>query len=410
LPIAYFTTLFPKLSESFVLNEVVQLRRRGLDIRVVSFDASRRLERKRHDIAAELGDVEYTVDGRPWRHLRALCYWLVRRPLGVCRLVLANWRRPVIRGDGRVARFANALVAARAVKTWGASHIHSHWSYPTDVAALVQHLVRTTRSATLHAHDIFEDLQLYAEASHPVAERVRDLDFVITCTKHNQDIVREQLPAALHDAVHFSYHGLDTSQFVPREQPADGEAFVIATVGRMVPYKGFDRIVQAVAIVRERGLDVRALIAGSHGSLTPVVHDLIEKLDLAGAVTVLGEVTQAEVVDLLAQSHVFVNHSDPNGEYGVANVIVEAMSSGLPVIVTRRPHVNEYVVDGENGLVVEFGDVDALADAIMRLAGDPELRRRLGAAARRTAVDAFDISQTVQPLHDLLRARAHAGG
>ena len=400
--IAYYVTLFPKLSESFVLNEVVELRRRGLDIRVISFDSSHRLEQKRHGISDETGEVFYTSDARPWRPVGALLWWLGRRPGAVLSLWRANKNAPVIRGDSRLGRLANVLVAAREVRRSGAVHIHSHWSYPTDAASLTQVLTSTSRSATLHAHDIFEDLDLYEKAGQPTSARIGPLIFVITCTHHNQMIVRARLSSDLHSRIHAAYHGLDPRFFAPPSRVAPSAPLRLVSVGRLVPYKGFDLIVRALGELVSRGTEARLVIAGSDGSLTPVVTALVEDLRLGDRVELRGGVTQAEVAQLLAEADLFVNHSDPVGEYGVANVIVEAMSSGLPVVVTRRPQVEEYLEDGVNGVLVEHGDLEGVVEALQRLANDPDLRARLGAAARVTATERFDISRTAEGLRRLL--------
>ena len=129
--IAYLLNRFPKLSETFVLNEVVNLQLAGLDILPISLERSSKLEQARHPAAGRLrGPVLYPADGFPLAHARATLDWLLRRPLALARLVVAHHRLPAPRGESRAARLAIAVRTGTLLRRHEIEHLHAHSSYP----------------------------------------------------------------------------------------------------------------------------------------------------------------------------------------------------------------------------------------------------------------------------------------
>jgi glycosyltransferase involved in cell wall biosynthesis len=273
------------------------------------------------------------------------------------------------------------------------------------VAYLLEPLLGVTVSLTAHAHDIYEDIPLYAERGLAYSRRTEHTRFIVTCTATNFDYVRALLPVGRRDRVHLVYHGLDLSEFSPNGiEPV--EPPLILTVGRAVWCKGFDVVVDAARILRDRGTSFRCAIAGPPGPETERVERLIADHDLRDHVQLVGPQRQDELRDLYRQATVFANASWPNGEFGVANVIVEALASGLPVVATDRPHVREYVEDGVSGLLVQPGNAEELAENLDRILGDSELRARLAYEGRRVAERVFDIRNATESLVRLFRAEA----
>lgn len=402
--IAYLLNLFPKVSETFVLNEVVNLQRAGFDILPISLDRSSKLERVRHPAAARLRPRPvYPADGFPLAHARATLEWLLRRPLGLARLVVANYRLPAPRGESRAARLAIAVRTGTIVARNGIDHLHAHWSYPADIAYLLAPLLGVSTSFTAHAHDVYEDIPLYEERGLPYASRVEQARFVVTCTSTNFDHVRSLLPARLRDRVHLVYHGLDVSEFVPNgDRPADPP--LIVTVGRQVWCKGFDVVVDAARILRDRGASFRCAIVGPPGPETARLETMIAGHGLRGHVEIVGPRRQDELRDLYRHATVLANASRPEGEFGVANVIVEALASGLPVVATDRPQVREYIRHGTSGLLVRPGDAEELAEILGRVLDDPDLRVSLAREGRRLAERVFDIREATDSLARLFRS------
>ena len=406
-PVAYLLTLFPKLSETFVLNEVVNLQRAGLPIVPVSLARSSDLETTTHAAVGLLRTAPvYAADGFPLAHIGATLDWLLRRPAKLFRLVLANQRHPAPRGESRGGRLALALVVGALLEREGIRRVHAHWSYPADIAHLLAPLLGLSVSLSAHAHDIYEDIDLYEEAGLLYATRVARVDFVATCTATNAAYVKERLPAELRGRVVHVYHGLDLNAFaVPSDQI---RAPHVISVGRQVWCKGFDVVIQAAALVRDRGLEFTCSLVGPPGPETPRLASRIRELRLEPSVQLVGPLTQEELRSLLQRSTVLVNASWPHGEWGVANVIVEAMASGVPVIASDRPQVREYLVHGENGLLTRAGDVEELADAIELLLTEPLLRTRLAAKGRSSVERLFDIERATSTLVGLFGAGRRA--
>jgi glycosyltransferase involved in cell wall biosynthesis len=169
----------------------------------------------------------------------------------------------------------------------------------------------------------------------------------------------------------------------PRGPAASRERPLIVAVGRLKAPKDFLTLVRALAKLVPDSFD--AVIVGDGPDRT-LLEDEIARLDLAGRVRLAGE--RRDVPELLAAADVFALSSSSEG---MPVSVLEAMAAGLPVVASRVGGVPEQVVDGETGLLVDAGDVEDLAEALARLVGDGELRRRLGAAGRARAEAAFDL-------------------
>jgi glycosyltransferase involved in cell wall biosynthesis len=406
--IAYLLNLFPKLSETFVLNEVVNLQRAGLDILPISLVRSTKLEGERHSAAGRLRhQTVYAVDGFPVAHARATLDWLLRRPFKLARLIVANHRLPTPYGESRAARLAIAVRTGTLVARHGIEHLHAHWSYPADVAYLLAPLLDVTVSLTAHAHDIYEDIPLYEQLGLPYVRRAEQARFIVTCTSTNFDHIRSLLPHSLRDRVQLVYHGLDISEFAPNGVvPVDPP--LIVTVGRQVWYKGFDVVIGAARILQAQGRRFRCAIVGPPGPETEYLDRLIADYGLREHVQLLGPRRQDELRELYREATVFANASWPAGELGVANVIVEALASGLPVVATNRPHVREYVEPGVSALLVEAGDPAELAQSLGRVLDDAELRAGLAREGHRVVDRVFDIRDATESLVALFRSKAAA--
>lgn len=404
--IGYLLTLFPKLSESFVLNEVVWLKRRDVfEIIPISFSRSDQLEGKSHAAAKELGEtIVYVGDAFPWGHVGAMAYWAVRRPLGLAKMFVQNWRHPAPYGESKLGRFSMAAYAAMIVHRHRITHLHAHWSYPGDIAFFLKRFLGVTYSFTAHAHDIFEDVSLYGERGFSWADRTVSAEFVVACTEYNRECLKDLCASDQWSKLHRAYHGLDTERFSPainRETKGASHTSTLISVGRFVHYKGFDVIVRACERLYRQGYSFSCLLVGSKGSQTEVIERQIKESGLEGIVQVLGPKTHEELIELFHEADIYVNASNPNGEYGVANVIVEGMAMGLPTIATVRPQVTEYIESGVNGILLPYGDDAALASTIAALLDDSALGRRLAEAGRATAVQHFNIEATTDLLQDL---------
>jgi glycosyltransferase involved in cell wall biosynthesis len=168
--------------------------------------------------------------------------------------------------------------------------------------------------------------------------------------------------------------------------------FVIGAVGRLSREKGFSFLIRALGRLVDQSIDAELWIAGE-GPQRASLESLASNLGLRDRVQLLGH--RDDVIDLYHGMDAFVVSS---AREGLPNVLLEAMALELPVVATRVAGVPDLIRDGENGLLVDPGSTEALADALRRLAENSGLRRRLGEAARRTVEDSHDFKKRMETI------------
>jgi glycosyltransferase involved in cell wall biosynthesis len=271
------------------------------------------------------------------------------------------------------------------------THIHAHFAHrTTTVTWWAAHLLNLPFSFTGHAKDIYQTDQ---NPHGLLARKMRAAKFVVTCTDANRMHLEAIEPDA---AVHVMYHGLNADfarllADAPQVEPGDG--LRIISVGRLVGKKGFDVLVDAIALLIERGVDATAAIAGESGDQETAIRRRVTTSGLDGRIEFLGTLSQAELFAEYRRSSVFAlacRITDDGDRDGIPNVLMEAMAAGLPVVSTSVSGIPELVDEGVNGLLVPPDDAEALADALWRLAKDPALSHRLGRAGAATIAEHFD--------------------
>src|SRR5262249_11238888 len=239
-------------------------------------------------------------------------------------------------------------------------------------------------------------------------------EFVAAETDYSRDLLRQRCPDSA-AKIHRVYNGIDLERFLaPRVEtarPRHGEQALvaphrprIASVGRLVAFKGFDDLIDACAKLARRRIDFVCDIIGD-GPLRETLQAKIEQLDLASRVNLPGSLSQGAVLEKLQAADIFAlaSTTDTQGATDVfPTVILEAMASARPVVSTRLAGIPELVVDRQTGMLVGPGDSTALAQALEPLLRDPELRSRLGDAGRARIEQHFRIEQTVAPLMEML--------
>ena len=182
-----------------------------------------------------------------------------------------------------------------------------------------------------------------------------------------------------------------------KEFPILKNKLKLIAVGRLVPLKGFDILVRAVAEIVNQGLDdLLVLIIGGErgeGEERMRLEDLIRDLEVESYVKLLG--LRHDVMGLMRASDIFVI---PSRYEGLSIAMIEAMACGLPIIASEAPGLRDYVKNGENGLVFPLEDYKTLAEQILRLANDEKLRVRLSRGARECFEREYDMRRNVKPL------------
>lgn len=341
--VAYVLNVFPKVSETFIVGELAQLRRSGVEVLILSLRAP--AEEARRGVVPEAGLVERAVyDPKAFRAaLRAF--------------------RPQI--------------------------IHAHFA--TEPAAAAMELASQLRvpfTFTAHGYDV------YRRPPADFGARAAAAAAVVTVSEANARTIAETFGVRA-GHVHVIPCGIDTAAFRPNGARA-GPPHVVC-VARLSPVKNIELLLEACAALTRRGLDLRCAIVGD-GRERESLEALWRRLGLEGVVTFLGSRSQREVLSWWQRASVAVLTSTSEG---APVSLMEAASCGVPAVATAVGGVPELVEDGVTGVLVRSGDANALASALERLLLDPGLAARLGRAAQRRAQDRFDVRRQVAHLHRL---------
>mgnify|MGYP000406843622 CR=1 FL=1 len=396
---------YPRLSETFIAQEIAGLQDRGLGQLIVSLRQPG--ETKVHPVhrkitAPVLYLPEYLKDD-PARVKRGREF--AERQPGFAeaeKLFQADLARD--HTANRYRRFGQACVLAAELPkdvTW----LHTHYLHtPASVARYAAAILDLGWSFSAHAKDI------WTSEAWELAEKLESSAFGVTCTATNLDYLRSL--AKQPKKVELVYHGLDLSGIAPpKREPHDASRpFRIVSVGRAVEKKGYADLVRALARLKDRNWHFDHV---GGGTLAKKLKDQADKAGIGGRTTWHGSRERGEVFDLLANADLFVLPSriaKSGDRDGLPNVLMEAQAHRLPVVSTRVSAIPELVTDGETGLLVEERDPKALAEAIARLMDDPALALRLAEAGERRVREKFSpepgLDRVATLLGDAVRAEA----
>jgi glycosyltransferase involved in cell wall biosynthesis len=418
--IGYIIRSYPRLSQTFIMHEILALEEIGVGLSLFPITdphepvvqaqaATVRAPVEYLEVATRRGRAAALAD-----HLRAALAAPIRY-VKTLRYVL--WNRELDEGYTTASRWeclAEALYLVRLLRRSarrGApiDHLHAHFAHdPTLIGLLVQKLTGISFSFTAHARDLF---QIPRTA---LAERIAAASAVITCCGANLDYLHESAPADARGKIRLIHHGVDLRGFQPttdhrppttdvpqsKIQNPKSKIPLIMSVGRLVEKKGFPDLLRACALLKERGYHFRCAIYGE-GPLRGELAAQIAQHGLGDMVALPGAVAQSELVPVFQRTSVFALTpfvTEDGDRDGVPNVLVEAMACGVPVVATAISGIPELVVHEQNGLLVAPHDPTAIADALAALLDDDAHRAQLGAAARSTVVEHFDLRAAAREL------------
>ncbi|MGW7194910.1 glycosyltransferase family 4 protein [Streptomyces chryseus] len=234
----------------------------------------------------------------------------------------------------------------------------------------------------------------------------RRLPSVLTVSGSSQEEIVEHL-GVRRDRVRVVHIGADTGLWSPDPSVAEIPGRIVTTSSADVPLKGLVHLVEALAKLRTERPDAHLVVVGKRAEDGPVAQ-AIERYGLQGAVEFVKGISDQELVDLVRGAQV---SCVPSLYEGFSLPAAEAMATGTPLVATTGGAIPEVAgTDGETCLAVPPGDAGALAAALGRLLGDPELRRRLGAAGRARVLERFTWAKAAQGTADLYRERIAAHG
>ena len=392
---------FPARTETFILYEILAMERLGVSPEIFPLFGAR----GGHDHPRGEPLVRRARYCRPLRLLWANLVWAWTAPRRYARA----WGRALWGNRGSPHFLLRALLVvpraaemARAMVALGIEHVHAHWAtHPTLAAWIVQELAGIPYSFTAHAHDLYVDQTM-------LREKLSRATFAVTISEFNRRLMAERFGEALAGKVGVVRCGVDSTVFRPSTGARTPGPLRLLCVAALRDYKGHRFLVEACRLLERRGVSYEARFVGEgeeHGRIS----EAIANAGLQARVRLLGYQPQHVVSELLRDADVVVLPSVVTGEgmmEGIPVSLMEALATGKPVVATAVSGVAELVRHEETGLLVPQRDPTALADALERLAREPALGARLGAAGQAWVREAFDLNKNAARLRDMLMARS----
>jgi len=397
--IGYVVKMFPRLSETFILNEVLEMEQQGLRLRI--FSLKRPVDAVVHaQVAAVRSPITYLPEKiyqAPWRTAQAHCHVWRHHRATWCRTLRHALQR--VRAENDYAGLLAFCQACWIIREMGGiGHLHAHYAnVPAKVALLVHRLTGISYSITTHAKDIFQSDPFASPKLHERFSRAR---FIVANSRFSAEHIAARLGSR--ERIRTLYNGLDLSAF-PQRTGAPPEPLILS-VGRLVEKKGFPTLIAACRLLKERGVTFRLELVGT-GLMSQALKEQVRASGLSERVKLLGPLPQDMLREHYSRAMVFAlacrEASDGDRDV-LPNVLKEAMAVGVPVVTSRLDGIEELVQHGVSGLLSPPGDEQALAEQLQLLLNDPSLRQRLATRARMVVEERFDRRKNFAQLKALL--------
>jgi colanic acid/amylovoran biosynthesis glycosyltransferase len=394
-PFAYLFERFPSFTQTFCFREVEEMVRQGMEPAIYSIrDAD---EGSAFDKSL-LSRIRYLPSDEALNKA-------VREAREAHRIHSDVWEVFTGWGDrGDKTRLYEAAWLGLELKRRRIRHVHAHFAgIAARTAYWMKQFYGINYSFTGHANDIF------CETDLPVSldELVKEARLVVTETDYSRDWLRRRCPAWA-GKIERVYNGIHPGEFVSTSVEPATDIPEIISVGRLIEKKGFDELIQACAMLRDRGIAFRCRIVGA-GPLEGVLRGQIQQAAVGDRVLMEGPRPESDVIQFLRQARVFAlacTRDADGGSDNLPTVIMEAMAAGLPVVSTRVAGVPEMIEDGATGRLLNEHDVPGIAAALEMLLKDPDLARRFGTGGRAMVEKTFATERTTNALKHLLARRA----
>jgi colanic acid/amylovoran biosynthesis glycosyltransferase len=400
--VAYVMSRFPKLTETFVLYEMLAMERLGFQISIYPL-----LRQREPVMHAEVQRLVQRARFLPFLSgpiIRAQLHHLRQRPRAylstLALIVRANMGSLNYLG-GALAIFPKVAYLARLATAEGIEHIHCHFASHPAAAGLIMHrLTGIPFSFTAHGSDLHVD-------RHMLREKVAQAAFVVTISEYNRRLILDHCGGQVAEKTVVIHSGVDTQVFRPRGQPPEvASPFTIACIGRLMEVKGQSYLIEACRVLAAKDVEFVCHVVGE-GPDSRKLEQLVASAGLQARVNFVPPLNREQIAELLRRVDVLVAPSvrtRAGRREGIPVVLMEAMASGVPVVASQISGIPELVDDGLSGVLVPPGDAELLAKAIHSLYSDPDLRLRLGAAGREKVLAAFDMNRTAEHLAKLVSA------
>ena len=405
--IAYAHIQFPKLSETFVWREIAALEEMGVEIRNYSL---------KPPFSDEVNDENARfIDGTTYLpHFLSPAVFLshiklfFRKPLvyaGTLLKIMTSryppgnwwlaWRKPLI--FWRAAHLADIIEKDADIK-----HIHAHFKYVAILAWIVNRFTGISYSYMAH----------FATNSLMVGRISADALFVVAASERERRLVERAMPSGSDTPVHLVRLGLPEEYLSGEAGVSRDDVPTIISVGRCIPKKGHGPLLDAMSVLKRRGVEFKAIIVGD-GPMLNDLKRLCSESGLDDIVFFAGARTASWIREALDKSRLFALFCTygPDGDVdGLPVAVMEAMARGLPVVTTRISSLAELVEDGAGGVLVEPDDVEGFADALARLVKDPVGARAMGEKGREKIISEYTLERQAENMKELFDNIKKDGG
>jgi colanic acid/amylovoran biosynthesis glycosyltransferase len=425
--IAYIMSRFPKLTETFILFEMLAVEAAGTPIELYPLLRTRNTTTEVEGAGLWTKFVErFKNSAGPIKiHPEAAIY--IKRahffPFLSFSIVLAQFyfllTRPgayfgtlgtIIRANlgsanyliGALSIFPKSVYTAYHMQRNNITHVHAHFAnHPAAAAYIIHRISGISYSFTAHGADFQVD-------QHMLTEKISESAFTIAISHANKKFIIDACGQQVESKIKILYSGVDTTVFTEDScvlpPPNPDNSFTIVSIGTFYEVKGHTYLIEACRLLKERGLNFKAYLIGS-GPYQAQLAQQVTESDLENHIIFHGQRTRKEIADILKTVDVSVLPSIPTiggRQEGIPVVLMEAMASGVPVIASGISGIPELVKHEENGLLVPPKDPKALANAIDRLYGDVALQAKFGQAGRQTVLQSFDLYKNANSLIQMI--------
>lgn len=390
--IAYILSRFPKVSETFILREINTLEGKGWEIEL-------------YPLILEKEAVVHS-EAKPWLEKLHYFPWLsmgilsantrsfFHSPIGYImlwgRMVLGNVSNPkfLVRS---LLLFPKAIQMAEEMHNNGIQHIHAHYAtYPTLAAWIIYNLTDIPYSVTVHAHDIYVTQTM-------LAKKLKASSFIIAISEFNRRFLRQHIGSEIEDKIKVVHCGIDSKIYALSTDYSVNWQFQLISIGSLQDYKGFPYLIEACALLVKRNIPIHCEIIGE-GEKRNYLEKLINEHSLKNVVYLAGAKTQAEVAKALSKADCYVQPSiiTKTGKMeGIPVAIMEALSSGLPVIASDISGISEIVRPGGTGYLVPEKSPSKLADALEFVFRHPQDAMRLVKNGQELVAEEFNLNKNI---------------
>lgn len=388
--LAYLASEYPGLSHTFIFREIHSLRNLGYEVKTSSIRRPKNIEKMTEDEKRDAEDTLYIKDSSLFRIIKSHMGLLLRSPIRYFKMfndALSHYRSGSISLFKAIAYFAEAGILLDWMHKYKINHIHVHFGNPAATVAMIATIYETmTYSMSIHGPDVF-----YNIVPNVLVEKVKRALSVRSISLYCQSQLQRLVPHELWSKFHIVRCGINPDIFQPRPTPSN-EIPEILCLGRLVPAKGQHILLEAISILKDRGVQCHLTFVGD-GEDRKSLEQLTKDQGLEETVTFTGAVGQGEVHKYYNKADIFVLSSFAEG---VPVVLMEAMAKEIVSVSTCITGIPELIESGTDGILVPPADTISLADNLQNLLSDKTLRLEMGKKGREKVLEMYDLNKNCE--------------